>query len=127
MQSFLPNPWIAGVVRKKRSDLIALEELDEFVCEIRNILALPKFMKGMVKSTACSRSYVMVKSAMAKSAFWNDTAIYTIVMSKKSLSYQFSSSIKKNLSLSQVLDAYNKKRSQAKPQNLHVFSSFTAL
>ena len=30
---------------------------------------VPKFMKGIVKSTPCSRSYVIVKSATAKSAF----------------------------------------------------------
>jgi hypothetical protein len=28
-------------------------------------------MKGMEKSTACSRSYVIVRSAMARSAFYN--------------------------------------------------------
>ena len=30
---------------------------------------IPKFMKGIVKSTACSLSYVMVISPIAKSAF----------------------------------------------------------
>ena len=30
---------------------------------------VPRFMKGIVKSTPCSRSYVIVKSATAKSAF----------------------------------------------------------
>lgn len=29
---------------------------------------MPRFMKGMVKSKACSRSEVMVKSVMARSA-----------------------------------------------------------
>lgn len=31
---------------------------------------LPRFMKGVVKSTASSRSEVMVRSVMAKSASW---------------------------------------------------------
>lgn len=30
----------------------------------------PKFIKGIVKSTALSRSDVIVKSVMAKSALW---------------------------------------------------------
>lgn len=34
------------------------------------VISLPKFMKGVVKSTAVLRSCVMVRSHMARSALW---------------------------------------------------------
>lgn len=36
-----------------------------------NKIAMPKFIKGMVKSAPLSRSEVIVKSVIARSAFWN--------------------------------------------------------
>lgn len=38
--------------------------------EMINQMNQPKFMKGIVKSAPVSRSDVMVKSVMAKSALW---------------------------------------------------------
>jgi hypothetical protein len=36
-----------------------------------NNIEMPKFIKGMVKSAALSRSAVIVKSVIARSALWN--------------------------------------------------------
>lgn len=36
------------------------------VCGLRNRMVIPRFMKGVVKSTASSRSAVMVRSVTAK-------------------------------------------------------------
>lgn len=38
-------------------------------------MLMPKVMKGIVKSTAVRRAYVMVKSQMAMSAFWRNSGI----------------------------------------------------
>lgn len=40
---------------------------------LRNRMLMPRFMKGVVKSTACSRSAVIVRSVIANSTFCNLT------------------------------------------------------
>jgi hypothetical protein len=43
------------------------------------IMLMPVFIKGLVKSTARCLSSLMVKGAMAMSAFYNSIVIYIII------------------------------------------------
>lgn len=71
--------------RKKKLDTRAECTLDTGNCKFvrKSCQRLPRFMKGIVKSTTCSRSYVMVKSATAKSALCEKICIrcpYSLVV-----------------------------------------------